>query len=102
MAAHLPGVIASMTSVPVIGVPIKSSFEGLDALLSIVQMPPGIPVATVGVNAALNAAILAGQILSTADSDLKQRIVLYKENLKKKVIQANDELKGIKFSYKTN
>ena len=91
-----------MTSVPVIGVPIKSSFEGLDALLSIVQMPPGIPVATVGVNAALNAAILAGQILSTADSDLKQRIVLYKENLKKKVIQANDELKGIKFSYKTN
>ncbi|PLW94980.1 MAG: 5-(carboxyamino)imidazole ribonucleotide mutase, partial [Marinilabiliales bacterium] len=67
MAAHLPGVIASMTSLPVIGVPIKSSFDGLDALLAIVQMPPGIPVATVGVNGSLNAAILASQILASTD-----------------------------------
>lgn len=102
MAAHLPGVIASMTSVPVIGVPIKSSFEGLDALLAIVQMPPGIPVATVGVNGALNAAILAGQILSVADTDLNNRMIAYKENLKKKVIQANEELKQVSFKFKTN
>jgi len=102
MAAHLPGVIASMTSLPVIGVPIKSSFEGLDALLAIVQMPPGIPVATVGVNGALNAAILAGQILSVADADLNNRMISYKENLKKKVIQANEELKQVSFKFKTN
>ena len=67
MAAHLCGVIASMTTLPVIGVPVNSSLDGMDALLSIVQMPPGIPVATVGINAALNAALLSVQILSTAD-----------------------------------
>ena len=67
MAAHLPGVIAAMTTVPVIGVPINSTFDGMDALLAIVQMPPGIPVATVGVNAGLNAAILAMQMLAVAD-----------------------------------
>ena len=102
MAAHLPGVIASMTPIPVIGVPIKSSFEGLDALLAIVQMPPGIPVATVGVNGALNAAILAGQILAIGDAELSTRMIAYKENLKKKVIQANEELKQVQFKFKTN
>src|SRR5512133_1946520 len=70
MAAHLPGVIASMTPVPVIGVPIKAALEGLDSILSILQMPPGIPVATVGINAAQNAAILAAQIIATGDREV--------------------------------
>ncbi len=102
MAAHLPGVIASMTPLPVIGVPIKSSFDGLDALLAIVQMPPGIPVATVSVNGALNAAILAGQIMATADAGLALKMIEYKETMKKKVVQANDELKQVKLKFKTN
>ncbi len=102
MAAHLPGVIASMTSLPVIGVPIKSSLEGIDALLAIVQMPPGIPVATVGINAAENAGILAAQILATADEKIKKGLKNYKENLKEKIVKANEELKGITFKYKTN
>ena len=85
MAAHLPGVIAASTTVPVIGVPIKSTLEGMDALLAIVQMPPGIPVATVGINAAMNAAILAVQMLSLADNELADRFTAYKENLKKKI-----------------
>ena len=78
MAAHLPGVIAAMTTVPVIGVPINSTFDGMDALLAIVQMPPGIPVATVGVNAGLNAAILAMQMLAVADEAIAQRFAQYK------------------------
>ena len=102
MAAHLPGVIAASTTVPVIGVPIKSTLEGMDALLAIVQMPPGIPVATVGINAAMNAAILAVQMLSLADEDLATRFADYKENLKKKIEKANEELKGVKYAYKTN
>ena len=102
MAAHLPGVIAALTTVPVIGVPIKSTLEGMDALLAIVQMPPGIPVATVGINAAMNAAILAVQMLSLADADLADRFATYKENLKKKIEKANEELKEVKFEYKTN
>ena len=102
MAAHLPGVIASMTTLPVIGVPIKSSLDGMDALLAIVQMPPGIPVATVGINASLNAAILAVQMLATADSDLQEKLSGYKEDLKKKIVKANEELATIKFKYKTN
>ena len=102
MAAHLPGVIASMTSVPVIGVPIKASLEGLDALLAIVQMPPGIPVATVGINGALNAGILAAQIIATGDEALMKEVVNYKESLKKKIVQANEELKAVKYEYKTN
>ena len=85
MAAHLPGVIAASTTVPVIGVPIKSTLEGMDALLAIVQMPPGIPVATVGINAAMNAAILAVQMLSLADRELADRFTAYKEKLKKKI-----------------
>lgn len=102
MAAHLCGVIASMTSVPVIGVPIKSSLEGMDALLAIVQMPPGIPVATVGINAAENAALLAVQMMATGDPELYQRLMDYKEALKKKVVKANRELSEIKYEYKTN
>lgn len=102
MAAHLPGVIASMTSLPVIGVPIKASLEGLDSLLAIVQMPPGIPVATVGINAAQNAGILAAQIVATGDEAVMKEVVKYKESLKKKIVQANEELKGVKYQYKTN
>lgn len=102
MAAHLPGVIAASTTVPVIGVPIKSTLEGMDALLAIVQMPPGIPVATVGINAAMNAAILAVQMLSLADEELATRFADYKDNLKKKIEKANEELKEVKYAYKTN
>ena len=102
MAAHLPGVIASMTSLPVIGVPIKSSFDGLDALLAIVQMPPGIPVATVGVNGSLNAAILASQIIAAADPVIKEKVMAYKSNLKNKIVKANEELKTKEFKFKTN
>ncbi|MDR3193949.1 MAG: 5-(carboxyamino)imidazole ribonucleotide mutase [Tannerella sp.] len=102
MAAHLAGVIASMTTLPVIGVPIQSSLEGLDALLSIVQMPPGVPVATVGINGALNAAILSAQILSLGDAALRERLLDYKESLKKKVVTANEELAKVTFKHKTN
>jgi len=102
MAAHLPGVIASMTTIPVIGVPINASLDGLDALLAIVQMPPGIPVATVGINGALNAAILAVQIMATADAELQNKLVTYKENLKKKIVEANEDLKKVSYRYKTN
>ncbi len=102
MAAHLPGVIAAMTPVPVIGVPVKASLEGLDSVLSILQMPPGIPVATVGINAAQNAGILAAQIIGTGDSEIMKEVVKYKEGLKKKIVEANEELKKIKYPYKTN
>jgi 5-(carboxyamino)imidazole ribonucleotide mutase len=102
MAAHLPGVIASMTPLPVIGVPVNASLEGLDSILSILQMPPGIPVATVGVNAAQNAAILAAQIIGTGDEKILKEVINYKQNLKKKIIEANKELKAVKFKYKTN
>jgi 5-(carboxyamino)imidazole ribonucleotide mutase len=102
MAAHLPGVIAASTTLPVIGVPIKSTLEGMDALLAIVQMPPGIPVATVGINASLNAAILSVQILSLSDKDLEIKFSAYKEGLKKKIVKANEELKEVKYQFKTN
>jgi 5-(carboxyamino)imidazole ribonucleotide mutase len=102
MAAHLPGVIAAMTPLPVIGVPIKASLEGLDSIFSILQMPPGIPVATVGVNAAQNAGILAAQIIATGDKEIMKEVVKYKESLKKKIVQANEELKAVKYEYKTN
>jgi len=102
MAAHLPGVIASMTPIPVIGVPIKASLEGLDSIFSILQMPPGIPVATVGINAAQNAGILAAQIIATGDKVIMAEVVKYKESLKKKIVQANEELKAVKYQYKTN
>jgi 5-(carboxyamino)imidazole ribonucleotide mutase len=102
MAAHLPGVIAAMTPLPVIGVPIKASLEGLDSIFSILQMPPGIPVATVGVNAAQNAGILAAQIIATGDPEIMEEVVKYKESLKKKIVQANEELQKVKYDYKTN
>lgn len=102
MAAHLPGVIASMTTLPVIGVPIDSSLDGMDALLAIVQMPPGIPVATVGINGALNAAILALQFLSTDNEELQKKLADYKEDLKTKIVKANQELSTIKYKFKTN
>jgi len=102
MAAHLPGVIAAMTPLPVIGVPIKASLEGLDSIFSILQMPPGIPVATVGINAAQNAGILAAQIIATGDKAIMTEVVKYKESLKKKIVQANEELKAVKYQYKTN
>ncbi len=102
MAAHLPGVIAAMTPLPVIGVPIKASLEGLDSIFSILQMPPGIPVATVGVNAAQNAGILAAQIIATGNDEIMKEVLKYKESLKKKIVQANEELKAVKYQYKTN
>ena len=102
MAAHLPGIIAAITSLPVIGVPINSSLNGIDAAFSIMQMPPGIPVATVAINGALNAGILAAQILATADSTLAEKLEAYKEELKKKIVIANEELQEIKFEFKTN
>ena len=102
MAAHLPGVIASLVRIPVIGVPIKASLDGLDALLAIVQMPPGIPVATVGIDAAQNAGILAAQILALSDKDLAKRLGDFKEGLKKKIVEANKELKEVKYEFKTN
>jgi len=101
MAAHLPGVIAAMTTIPVIGVPIKATLEGWDSLLSIVQMPPGIPVATVGVNGAMNAGILAVQMLALSDDALLERYKEFKESLKDKVVNANKELSEIKFDFKT-
>jgi len=102
MAAHLPGVIAAMTPLPVIGVPIKASLEGLDSIFSILQMPPGIPVATVGVNAAQNAGILAAQIIGTGNQAIMEEIVKHKETLKKKIVEANEDLKKVSFPYKTN
>ncbi|MCF8359965.1 MAG: 5-(carboxyamino)imidazole ribonucleotide mutase [Prolixibacteraceae bacterium] len=102
MAAHLCGVIASMTTIPVIGVPINASLDGMDALLAIVQMPPGIPVATVGINGAMNAGILAAQILATSDKDIADKLVTFKENLKQKIVKANTDLSSVKFKYKTN
>ena len=102
MAAHLPGVIAAMTPVPVIGVPINSSLNGMDALLAIAQMPPGIPVATVAINGAMNAGILAVQMLAVGDARLRTEMVKFKESLKKKIVDANQALTEVKYDYKTN
>jgi len=102
MAAALPGVIAASTTLPVIGVPIKGMLDGLDALLSIVQMPPGIPVATVGVNGAQNAAILACEMLALSDDALAARLEQYKSGLKDKIEKANRDLADVKFQFKTN
>jgi 5-(carboxyamino)imidazole ribonucleotide mutase len=103
-AAHLPGVIAACTPCPVIGVPIKSSnsIDGWDSILSILQMPSGIPVATVALNGAANAAILAVQMLATGDVELLKAVREYKEKLKSKVIKANEELAKVKFNFKVN
>ena len=102
MAAHLAGVVAASTPVPVIGVPLTGSIEGLDAMLAMIQMPPGIPVATVALNGAMNAGILAVQILSVADSELAARFVEYKKNLAKKIVKANEELAELKYEFKCN
>ncbi|WP_184549348.1 5-(carboxyamino)imidazole ribonucleotide mutase [Mucilaginibacter sp. FT3.2] len=95
-AAHLPGMVASLTHLPVIGVPVKSSnsIDGWDSILSILQMPNGIPVATVALNAAKNAGILAAQILSTADEHLVKNLIDFKEDLKKKVEESAREMEG--------
>ncbi|WP_107823420.1 5-(carboxyamino)imidazole ribonucleotide mutase [Mangrovibacterium marinum] len=102
MAAHLPGVIAAMTPLPVIGVPIRASLDGMDALLAIAQMPPGIPVATVAINGAQNAGILAAQMLSLGDAEMAEKMVNFKENLKSKIVKANQDLSEVKFKFKTN
>ena len=102
MAAALPGVIAASTTLPVIGVPIKGMLDGLDAMLSIIQMPPGIPVATVGVNGAMNAAILAVEMLALCDDEIATRLADYKASLGKKIEKANRDLAEVKYEYKTN
>ena len=102
MAAALPGVIAASTTLPVIGVPIKGMLDGLDAMLSIIQMPPGIPVATVGVNGAMNAAILAAEMMALADDDIARKMEEYKAGLGKKIEKANADLAEVKYDFKTN
>lgn len=101
-AAHLPGVVAAFTTLPVIGVPCRSSIsiDGWDSILSILQMPPGIPVATVGLDAAHNAAILAAQMLSIADADLHDKVVAFKENMKEKIVKANNDLATETFRFR--
>jgi 5-(carboxyamino)imidazole ribonucleotide mutase len=103
-AAHLPGVIAALTPLPVIGVPVKASIsiDGWDSILSILQMPPGIPVATVGLDGARNAGILAAQILGTADPKVMEKMLKFKKSLATKIVKANEELKAVKYKYKTN
>ncbi len=91
LAAHLPGVIASQTTMPVIGVPCKGAIEGLDALFSIVQMPKSIPVATVGINNSYNAGMLAVQMLAVGDKELKAKLVKYRKEMKEKFIAENGE-----------
>tara|TARA_R110001583_G_scaffold14228_2_gene59886 strand:+ start:6130 stop:6633 length:504 start_codon:yes stop_codon:yes gene_type:complete len=100
MAAHLPGVIAAMTPLPVIGVPIKASLDGMDALLAIAQMPPGIPVATVAINGAMNAGILAAQIIASGDEELQVEVIKFKESLKQKIVKANEDLATVKYEYR--
>ncbi|MBF1561973.1 MAG: 5-(carboxyamino)imidazole ribonucleotide mutase [Prevotella salivae] len=102
MAAALPGVIAASTPLPVIGVPIKGMLDGLDAMLSIIQMPPGIPVATVGVNAAQNAAILATEMIALSDEAIAAKVDAWKAGLGKKIEMANEDLKEVKYEYKCN
>lgn len=101
-AAHLPGVVAAYTPLPVIGVPVRSgiSIDGWDSILSILQMPPGIPVATVGLDAAQNAGLLAVQIIATGDPDVMERMVQYKGKLGQKIIKANEELAAVSFKFR--
>ncbi len=102
MAAALPGVIAAMTPLPVIGVPLSATLEGRDALMSIVQMPPGIAVATVGIDGAMNAAVLAVQILAVSDAEVAARLDEYRSRLQDKIVKANADLKEVKYEFKTN
>ncbi len=101
-AAHLPGIVAALTPIPVIGVPIKSSnsMDGWDSVLSILQMPAGIPVATVALDGAQNAGILAAQMIATGNDELFKKVVAFKNNLAKKIAAANDELKNVQYEYK--
>ncbi len=101
-AAHLPGVIAAVTPLPVIGVPVKASIsiDGWDSILSILQMPPGIPVATVSLNGARNAGILATQILGAGDESILNKVISYKKNMEEKIVKANEQLDKISFNYK--
>lgn len=103
-AAHLPGVVAAFTTVPVIGVPCRSSIsiDGWDSILSILQMPPGIPVATVGLDGALNAGILATQILSTDNTEIHAKLSEYKKDLKKKIVKANEDLSSHEYKFRKN
>jgi 5-(carboxyamino)imidazole ribonucleotide mutase len=103
-AAHLPGVMAALTPVPVIGVPIKASIsiDGWDSILSILQMPPGIPVATVGLDAARNAGILAAQIIAAGDESVMEKLKQFKADLGKKIVKANEDMKKVQFKFKTN
>jgi 5-(carboxyamino)imidazole ribonucleotide mutase len=103
-AAHLPGVVAALTPLPVIGVPIKASIsiDGWDSILSILQMPPGIPVATVGLDGARNAGILAAQIVATADPAVMEKMLKFKKSLASKIVKANEELKSVRYKFKTN
>jgi len=103
-AAHLPGVMAAFTPLPIIGVPCRSSIsiDGWDSILSILQMPPGIPVATVGLDASLNAAILAVQMIATGDAEVMKKLVAYKESLKEKIIKANEDLSEYKFDFRVS
>lgn len=102
MAAALPGVIAASTTLPVIGVPLDATLGGKDAMLSIIQMPPGIAVATVGINAAMNAAVLATQMIALTDADVAERFAAYRSSLKDKIVKANAELAKIEYKFKTN
>lgn len=102
MAAALPGVIAASTTLPVIGVPIKGMLDGLDAMLSIIQMPPGIPVATVGVNGAMNAAILAAEMMALGDEQIAEKVAAYKATLGAKIEKANKDLAEVKYDFKVN
>lgn len=102
MAAALPGAIAAETTLPVIGVPVKSSFEGMDSVLSMLQMPPAVPVSVMAVNGSLNAAIMAMEILSLTNEEINKRMHAYKQSLKEKIVKANEEFSKIEFKYKTN
>ena len=102
MAAALPGAIAAETTLPVIGVPVKSSFEGLDSVLSMLQMPPAVPVSVMAVNGSLNAAIMAMEILALTNEEINKRMHAYKQSLKEKIVKANEEFSKIEFKYKTN
>ena len=102
MAAALPGAIAASTTLPVIGVPIKGMLDGLDAMLSIIQMPPGIPVATVGVNGAQNAAILAAEMIALGDDEVAGKVEAWKAGLGQKIEKANKELAEVKYEFKCN
>ncbi len=102
MAAALPGVIAAITPLPVIGVPLGATLMGQDALLSIAQMPPGIPVATTGIDGAMNAAVLAVRILALGDTEIKLRYDTWRASLGEKIVKANESLRDVKYEYKTN